>query len=76
MVMRREALLASGDGTHGGVPVKEIQTVPMHGSITATDRYIRRTGSTADILAAPDTFDKEKKKAGKLVPFPALAKGI
>ena len=32
--------------------MKEIQTVPMHGSITTTDRYIRRIGGTADILAA------------------------
>lgn len=61
----------------GGVPVKEIQTVLMHSSITTTDRYIRRIGGTADMLAAAfDAFDAGKEKAGKLVPFPARAEGI
>ena len=61
----------------GGVPVKEIQAVLMHSNITTTDRYIRRIGGTADILAAAfDAFDAAKEKAGKVTPFPANIAGI
>jgi len=55
----------------GGVPMKEIQHVLMHSSMTTTDRYIRRLGGTNDVLGA--AFDKfeETRTAGKVIPFPA-----
>lgn len=55
----------------GGVPMKEIQHVLLHASMTTTDRYIRRIGGTNDMLAAAFDRFEEKKKAGKVVPFPA-----
>lgn len=55
----------------GGVPVKEIQHILLHSSMTTTDRYIRRLGGTSDILAAAfDRFDNEKNE-GKVIPFPS-----
>lgn len=55
----------------GGVPMKEIQHILLHASMTTTDRYIRRIGGTNDMLAAAfDRFEKNKK-AGKVVPFSA-----
>lgn len=55
----------------GGVPMKEIQHVLLHASMTTTDRYIRRIGGTNDMLAAAFDRFEEKKKAGKVVPFSA-----
>ena len=60
----------------GGVPMKEIQHVLLHSSMTTTDRYIRRIGGANDMLAAAfDRFD-ETERAGKVVPFPALKIGV
>lgn len=55
----------------GGVPMKEIQFVLMHSSMTTTDRYIRRLGHTSDVLAAAFDSFEETKMAAKVVPFTA-----
>lgn len=56
---------------HGGVPMKEIQHVLMHSSMTTTDRYIRRLGQTSDVLAAAFDSFEDTKMAAKVVPFTA-----
>lgn len=41
-----------------GVPMKEIQHILLHASMTTTDRYIKRIVGTSDILAnAFDNFE-------------------
>lgn len=55
----------------GGVPMKEIQHILMHTSMTTTDRYIRRLGGTSDILAAAFDRFENTKMAGKVLPFSA-----
>lgn len=61
------ATLLAGEG----MPIKEIQHVLLHASMSTTDRYIRRIGGADDMLAAAFDRFEEKKKAGKVVPFSA-----
>lgn len=59
----------------GGVPMKEIQHILLHSSMTTTDRYIRRLGGANDMLAAAFDRFEQKKAAGKVLPF-QTAQGV